>query len=235
MKYLMTLLACVSFFTVAASLPDAPHFYVQGTGKVTVVPDTAQVSFSIVTRNKNLVTAKKEADILSAEVIGIAKKYRLDKKDISASELYIQRETQYDNITRKQVFIGHKVTRSVQLYLKDLKRYAHLVQSLVNAGITEMQGVKLMSSNVEALNKKASLLAITNAKQSAKDLATGFGVNLGQLYRASVKPIRGETAYSGDAVMSMKRERAPSNIVNGAFEAGSIDIVQTIYAVYLID
>jgi len=234
MKYLIIFLGCVSFFTSAASLPDAPHFYVQGTGKITVIPDTAKVSFSIITRNKNLITAKKEADVLSAEVIKIAKQYRINKKDISASELYIQRETQYDNITRKQVFVGHKVTRSIQLYLKDLKRYAHLVQALVNAGITEMQGVQLMASNVEELNKKASLLAIKNAKQSAKDLSKGFGVNLGQLYRASVKPIRGETAYSSDVMMSMKREGAPSNIVNGAFEAGSIDIVQTIYAVYLI-
>lgn len=235
MKYLLVFLGCISFISSAASLPDAPHFYVQGTGKVTVVPDTAKVSFSIVTRNKNLIKAKKEADTLSADVIKIAKQYRINKKDISASELYIQRETQYDNITRKQVFIGHKVTRSIQFYLKDLNRYAHLVQSLVNAGITEMQGVQLMSSNVEALNKQASLKAIENAKQSAQDLAKGFGVNLGQLYRASVKPIRGETPYSSDVMMSMKREGAPSNIVNGAFEAGSIDIVQTIYAVYLIE
>ncbi|WP_441003380.1 SIMPL domain-containing protein [Pseudocolwellia agarivorans] len=235
MRYIIALLGCMSFFAAAASLPDVPHFYVKGTGKITVVPDTAQVSFSIVTRSKDLVEAKKEADTLSAAVIKIAKDYKLDAKDISASELYIQRETQYDNITRKQVFIGHKVTRSVQLYLKDLSRYSYLVQSLVNAGITEMQGVKLMASNIDELTKKASLLAIADAKEAAKELAKGFEVNLGQLYRASAEAIRGEAAYSSSAMMSMKRDSAPANIVNGAFEPGSIDVVQSIYAVYLID
>jgi uncharacterized protein YggE len=236
MRHLILLLGCVSFFTAAASLPDVPHFYVQGTGKITVVPDTARVSFSIVTRNKNLINAKIEADTLSAKVIKIAKEYKLNKKDISASELFIQRETRYDNVTRKQVFIGHKVTRSVKLYLKDLSRYSHLVQSLVNAGITEMQGVKLMASNIEALNKKASLLAIADAKKSAKELAKGFDVTLGQLYRASAQPIRGEAPYSSRGMMEMESLKAASaNIVSGAFEPGSIEVVQHIYAVYLID
>jgi len=235
MRYLIALLSCFSFFTTAASLPNVPHFYVKGTGKITVIPDTAKVSFSIITRDKNLIKAKKEADTLSAKVIKIAKDYQLDTKDISASELYIQRETRYDNVTRKQVFVGHKVTRSVQLYLKDLSRYSHLVQSLVNVGITDMQGVRLMASNIEELTKKASLLAIANAKQAAKDLAQGFDVKLGQLYRASAEAIRGEAAYSNVAMKSMVRESAPANIVNDAFEPGSIDVVQTIYAVYLID
>ena len=236
MRYLIVLLAMMSFFSTAASLPNVPHFYVQGTGKITVVPDTAEVSFSIISRNKDLINAKIEADTLSAKVINIAKKYKIDKRDISASELYIQRETRYDNVTRKQVFIGHKVTRSIQLYLKDMSQYSHLVQSLVNAGITEMRGVKLMASNIEALNKKASLLAIQDAKKSAKDLAKGFDVKLGQLYRASTQAIQGEAPYGRHSGMeSMSMKSAPANIVSGAFEPGSIDVVQSIYAVYLID
>ena len=236
MRYLIVLLAMMSFFSTAASLPNVPHFYVQGTGKITVVPDTAEVSFAITSRDKNLVKAKKEADTLSAHVIKIAKDYGIDKKDISASELFIQRETRYDNVTRKQVFIGHKVTRSIQLYLKDMSKYSHLVQSLVNAGITEMHGVKLMASNIEALNKKASLLAIQDAKQAAKDLAKGFDVQLGQLYRASTQAIQGEAPYGRNRMMdAMEMKSAPANIVKGAFEPGSIDVVQHIYAVYLID
>lgn len=235
MRFIILLLPLLSFFTAATSLPNVPHLYVQGSAKINVVPDTAKVSFAIVTRNKNLVTAKKEADLLSAKVINIAKDYKLAKKDISAAELIIQRENRYDNVTRKQVFVGYKVTRSVQLFLKDLNRYSHLVQSLVNAGITEMYGVKLMASNINELNKKAALLAIKDAKQSAKDLAKGFGVSLGQLYRASADPIRGEAPYSSKVEMSMDRMSAPANIVEGAFEAGSLDVVQNIYAIYLID
>jgi len=236
MRFLIILLGCISFISNAESLPDSPHFYVQGTGKITVVPDTAEVAFSIVAINKDLVAAKKEADTLSAAAIKIAKEYGMHKKDISASELFIQRETRYDNVTRKQVFIGHRVTRSILLCLKDLSRYADLVQSLINSGITEMQGVKLTASNIEELNRKASLLAIADAKKSAKALATGFEVTLGQLYRASAQAIRGETAYSRHGMMEFdSMKSAPANIVNGAFEPGSIEVVQSIYAVYLID
>jgi len=236
MRYLIILLGCISFISAAKILPDAPHFYVQGTGKITVVPDTAEVSFSIVTRNKNLVEAKLEADTLSAKVIKMAKKYRIKQKDISASELFIQRETRYDNTTRKQMFIGHKVTRSIQLYLKDMSKYSHVMQSLVNIGITDMRGVKLMASNIKALNNKASLLAIEDAQRAARELAQGFKVKLGPLYRASTQAIQGEAPYSRHAMMdSLERKSAPANIVDGAFEPGSIDIIQSIYAVYIIE
>lgn len=232
----MSCLSVVSVFSTASSLPNAPHIYVQGTGKITVVPDTAEVSFTIVSTHKNLVTAKKEADTLSAEVIKIAKDYGIDKKGISASELYIRQETRYDNVTRKQVFIGHKVTRSIQLYLKDMSRYSHLVQSLVNAGITEMHGVKLQASNIAELTKKAEMLAIIDAKKAAKSLTKGFDVDLGSLYRASKQAVAGETPYRAQAMMmDMERKSAPANIVKGAFEPGSIDVVQHIYAVYLIE
>lgn len=236
MRFFILLLGCISLFSTAASLPNVPHFYVQGTGKITVVPDTAKISFSITARDKNLIKAKKEADSLSADVIKIAKDYRISKEDISASQLYIQRETQYDNITRKQVFIGHKVTRSVDLYLKDLEQYSHLVQSIINAGVTEMRGVQLIASNIEELNKQASLLAIADAKKSAQDLAKGFEVNLGQLYRASKQPIQGEAPYSSRGMMEMASMKSvPANVVNDAFEPGSIDVIQHIYVVYLID
>jgi len=229
-------LGLVSLYSTAGALPSVPHIYVQGTGKITVVPDTAEMSFAIVSRHKNLITAKKEADTLSAEVIKIAKSYRIDKKDISASELYIQQETRYDNVTRKQVFLGHKVTRSIQLYLKDMSRYSHLVQSLVNAGITELHGVKLLASNIAELTKKAEMLAIADVKKSAKDLTKGFDVSLGSLYRASKQAVAGETPYRAQPMMmNMERKAAPANIVKGAFEPGSIDVIQHIYAVYLID
>ena len=236
MRLLILCLGLISLFSVGGSLPNAPHIYVQGTGKITVVPDTAEVSFAIISRNKNLVDAKKEADTLSAQVISIAKNYGINNKDISASELYIQQETRYDNVTRKQVFIGHKVTRSIQLYLKDMSRYSHLVQSLVNAGITELHGVKLLASNIAELTKKAEMLAIVDAKKAAKDLTQGFDVNLGALYRASKQVIAGETPYRAQAMMmDMERKSAPANIVEGSFEPGSIDVIQHIYAVYLID
>lgn len=236
MRLFILCLGLISLFSVASSLPNAPHIYVQGTGKITVVPDTAEVSFAIISRNKNLVEAKKEADTISAKVINIAKDYGMNKKDISASELYIQQETRYDNVTRKQVFIGHKVTRSIQLYLKDMSRYSHLVQSLVNAGITELHGVKLLASNIAELTKKAEMLAIVDAKKAAKDLTQGFDVNLGALYRASKQVVAGETPYRAQAMMmDMERKSAPANIVKGAFEPGSIDVIQHIYAVYLID
>ena len=233
---LIMCLSVASVFSTASSLPNAPHIYVQGTGKITVVPDTAEVSFSIISTHKNLVAAKKKADTLSAEVIKIAKSYGIEKQGISASELYIRQETRYDNVTRKQVFIGHKVTRSIQLYLKDMSRYSHLVQSLVNAGITEMHGVKLQASNIAELTKKAEMLAIIDAKKAAKDLTKGFDVNLGSLYKASKQAIVGETPYRAQPMMmDMERKSAPANIVKGAFEPGSIDVVQYIYAVYLIE
>ncbi len=231
-KIFFVLVSVISFSCLAGSIPDTPHVYVKGVGKITVLPDMAEIPMTVVTRNDDLIKAKREADQLSATIIKIAKQYQIAEKDISASELVIQRETDYDNITNKIVLLNYRVDRSVTLYLKDIKLYSQLLQSLVNAGITELNGIKLLASNEKELRQKAEKLAITDTIAAAKELAEGFGVKVNKLYRASKKPINESDAYSNIRVYDRS---IPAHIVEGAFEPGYIDIEEVIYAVYLID
>lgn len=223
----------LSYSSLAASIPDAPHVYVKGKGKITVLPDLAEISLSVVSHRQDLIAAKKEADTLSAVIIKIAQEYEIAKEDVSASELSIQQEREYDREQKKQLITGYKVSRNIQLYLKDISAYSRLMQSLVNAGITQINGIVLMASNAEDLQKQAEKLAIADAKSAAEELAEGFEVKITRLYRASKEPIRGESPYAN--VEASFRDSAPANIVEGAFEPGSIDIEQVVYAVYLIE
>ncbi|WDD99240.1 SIMPL domain-containing protein [Thalassomonas actiniarum] len=225
-------LAIFSFSSLAAAIPDSPHVYVKGRGKISVLPDLAEISFSVIRRHSDLIQAKKEADTLSANIIKIAEEYEIAKEDISASELFIQQEMQYDREAGKQVITGFKVSRNIQFYLKKIDLYSRLMQSLVNAGITQINGIRMMASNAEDLQKQAQKLAIADARAAAEELADGFEVKIARLYRAAKEPIRGEQPY---ATMESMRDSAPANIVEGAFEPGSITIEQVLYAVYLIE
>ncbi|WP_281560458.1 SIMPL domain-containing protein [Thalassomonas sp. RHCl1] len=225
-------LAIFSFSSLAAAIPDSPHVYVKGRGKISVLPDLAEISFSVIRRHSDLIQAKKAADTLSADIIKIAEEYEIAKEDISASELFIQQEMQYDREAGKQVITGFKVSRNIQFYLKKIDVYSRLMQSLVNAGITQINGIQMMASNAEDLQKQAQKLAIADARAAAEELADGFEVNIARLYRAAKEPIRGEQPY---AAMESMRDSAPANIVEGAFEPGSITIEQVVYAVYLLE
>ena len=222
-----------SLNSLAGALPDSPHLYVKGVGVITVKPDIAQLHLSINFTNKNVIEAKKQSDSLAAKVIKIAEQYKIDKKDISASELNIHRETEYHSAKQKQIFIGYQVNRNISLKIRNLDQYTEIMQTLINSGVNEVGYVTLLSSKEDELRQQAKEKAIKDVKNAVKSLARSFDVKVGDLYRVSESPIKEEDVYAMKAMVRMRE--APANIVNDSFEPGNIEIEETIYAVYLID
>jgi uncharacterized protein YggE len=148
MRYLPLLAATLSFNVFAASTPDAPHIYIQGQAQISTIADNVRLGVAIVEVDKDLMSAKQKADQTMAKAIKLAQQQGIDEKSIYGSQISINRESQYNRETGKQDFIGYRVSRTLSLTLTDVTKYPLLLQSLVNAGINEINQTEFTSSRV---------------------------------------------------------------------------------------
>ncbi|AXV65294.1 DUF541 domain-containing protein [Pseudoalteromonas lipolytica] len=227
--------AFMSFNVFALATPDAPHIYIQGNASITTIPDNVKLTVAIVEIDKDLIAAKNKADNTMAKAIKLAKSKGVEEKGIYASNISIQRETEYNRETGKQNFVGYRVTRNLSLTLTDTKQYPVLLQQLVNSGINEINQTQFVSSRYEELQKQAQKLAIKDARAAAKEFANDYGVELKGLYTASNSPLdTGVQPYMRAEKMVMA-DAAPSNYVPDAYNGGEITIIASSYAVYYIE
>ncbi|WP_062569093.1 SIMPL domain-containing protein [Pseudoalteromonas arabiensis] len=230
-----TIASAISLNVFAQSAPDSPHIYIQGQATVTAIPDNVKLTVGIVEVDKDLIAAKNKADTTMAKAIKLAKSQGVDEKGIYASNISIDRQTEYNRETGKQNFVGYRVTRSLSLTLEDLKKYPILLQQLVDSGINEINQTQFVSSRYDELHKQAQKLAIKDAKAAAKELASDYGVELKGLYTASNSPLKTDVQPYMRAEKMMVAADASGNYVPDAYQSGEITITASSYVVYLIE
>ncbi|CAH9062063.1 hypothetical protein PSECIP111951_02616 [Pseudoalteromonas holothuriae] len=229
---LIASLFCAS--SIASSLPDDPHLYVQGLAKIQVQPDRATIRVAISEKNKQLITAKNNVDGVMAKAIKLAKRFDIKSDDIHAEQLNVYRQTRYNRNTNEEVFEGFKVTRSLTLTLKKIQSYPELLQELVDAGITEFNNTEFSVSNHDELTNKLKLKAIKDAKSAAKELAAEFEVQIDKLYSVSFSPLSVPTVPYLRQASAMTMMDSESGNYKEAYNTGAITIDAQVYAVYLI-
>ncbi|MBB1469359.1 MULTISPECIES: SIMPL domain-containing protein [Pseudoalteromonas] len=234
MRYLPLLAATLSFNVFAASTPDAPHIYIQGQAQISTIADNVKLGVAIVEVDKDLMSAKQKADQTMAKAIKLAKQQGIDEKSIYGSQISINRENQYNRETGKQDFIGYRVSRTLSLTLTDVTKYPLLLQSLVNAGINEINQTEFTSSRYESLQKKVQKMAIADAKSAAKEFAAEYDVELKGLYSASNAPMNVSAQPYMRAEKTMLSDSNSGSFVPDAYHAGEITISADSYAIYLI-
>ena len=231
MRYLPLLAATLSFNVFAASTPDAPHIYIQGQAQISTIADNVRLGVAIVEVDKDLMSAKQKADQTMAKAIKLAQQQGIDEKSIYGSQISINRENQYNRETGKQDFIGYRVSRTLSLTLTDVTKYPLLLQSLVNAGINEINQTEFTSSRFESLQKKVQKMAIADA---AKEFAADYDVELKGLYSASNAPMNVSAQPYMRAEKTMLSDSNSGSFVPDAYHAGEITISADSYAIYLI-
>ena len=98
----------------------------------------------------------------------LSKQLNIKAKDIQAARLSIDPE--YDHKNNRQL-IGYRVSRDVQIRIRDLLNYPKLLEGAVDIGATHTGQLQLDFSNRKALENKALQAAYIDAKAQAQLLA----------------------------------------------------------------
>jgi len=153
------------------------HIEVSGQGLVNETPDIALLTLTFSQRDKQARRAKSTVDSQVDDLLTLTQQLGIKKKDLQAARLTIYPE--YDHKNNRQL-IGYRVSRDVQIKLRDLLNYPKLLEGAVDIGASNTGQLQLDFSNRKELENKALQAAFHDAKQQAELLAQASGDTLGK-------------------------------------------------------
>jgi uncharacterized protein YggE len=204
-------------------VPDqTPRITVDGRGSLTERPDMAGVSFGVYGLNQDLHTAKSGVDAAIGRLLKVADALGVDKKDVTASSLYVG--PHYTDDT-SHTFLGYEVIRAVDITLRDLARLEELIDSAIRAGANRDFIISLKASGEGALRERATMLAVEDAKAQAARIAGAFGMKLGAV--RTISP--GSRSVSSFAATSVSR-----GVGTGTFLPSSITVAAEVSVTFML-
>lgn len=155
--------------------PQPGTVTVSGTGTVSSVPDTATISFGVVTEATTAAQALSTNSAAAERMIAALKAAGVEAKDlrtdiVSLSPRYSDRGTE---------IVGYTASNTVSATIRDLARAGAVIDVAVGAGANSVQGPSLERSDVASLYREALRRAVADARTKAEALATAGGLTLG--------------------------------------------------------
>jgi hypothetical protein len=174
---------------------------VMGEGKVTAVPNVAQLNFGVTTGPRP--TAKDAIAVLERNmtaIIAAVKKEGVEDKDIQTQSLTMY--PSYDYMSGKQTLRGYEASQSLQVKVRNLDKVGSVLTAATAAGANQAGGVVFTIDEPETLRAQAREKAIKQAQQKAETLADQLDMDLGRVKSfqeggANPPPIMMETLGRG--------------------------------------
>jgi len=169
---------------------------VSGKGELTVKPDIATISFSVMEENMDVSKASDGVNTKIAKIIATLKADGMSETDIKTTGYNIYPRYNYVNSKiypygGTQVLAGYDVTQSIEIKIKDLTKAGKIVTDLGTLNVTDMSGLNFTEDKYDDLVRQARDQAITDARDQASKLAKALGVRLSKIvgYSEGSNPI----------------------------------------------
>jgi len=147
---------------------------VDGKAETFVKPDTASVSFSITKKAQSTDVAMKSVNERMSSLVKGLTALGIDKKDIKTTGYNVY--PQYSYKDSKQHFEGYRVTQTISVIIRDLKKASDVLALVNNAGVDDVSGLNFYVDDTDGIKEKLRAQAIANAKQKAEKLEKELGV-----------------------------------------------------------
>jgi len=156
---------------------------VSGKGELSVKPDIATVSFSVMEENADVSKASDLVNTKIAKIVDTLKADGVAELDIKTTDYSISPRYNYVNsqvypYNGTQVLAGYDVTQSIQVKIRDLSKSSKVITDLGMLNVTNMSGLNFTNDKYDDLVKQARDEAIKQARSEATKLAKALGVRL---------------------------------------------------------
>jgi len=157
---------------------------VSGTGKVSVKPDIATVSFGVSAESLDVAKAQTDSATKINNIIDFLKTKGVDEKDIKTTNYNIYPRYNYGPVTQsypyggKQILAAYVVSQTVEVKIRDISKAGAILSGVGEFGVTDVSGLSFTVDNDQAVKNQARDLAIEDAKTQAQAEAKSLGVKL---------------------------------------------------------
>lgn len=170
---------------IARGAQPARVVTVDGQGTVSAAPDMARVSMGVQARHLDIAVAREQVIDVSDRFLQLCDRLGIDKSRIQTTGLSIFPEYRWNEDRKEQELLAYRVTRSLEVEVRDLDDLGELMEGAVSAGVNEVSPPQLMSSTERDLHRQALAAAARDAKANAELLADTLGVQLGNVIEIS--------------------------------------------------
>ena len=173
---------------------DGRWISVSGQGEASVTPDLAIVTFAVSGDGKDLGPTRDDVNERSTAVLAVLRTLKIADGDINAPDVGIHPQYDYQ---KGQKLVGYRVSRQMQVKVRDLHRLGDVLDVVVAAGANEVFGAQMSAADPSAAEHAALESAMAAARAKAEVLAAAAGGKLGRVTRieeAAEVPVLFKTA-----------------------------------------
>jgi len=205
--------------------------WVTGQGKVTVVPDIANLRLGIEAEGDSVTVARDQAAEAMDSVMTALTENGVADNDIKTQYFTIHRITQWDREKEQEVVTGYRVINMVTAKIRDIDNIGTIIDAVVDAGgdLTRVEGIDFTVDDPSAYYDEAREEAMAEARDKAEQLAELAGVTLGSatyISEGSQIPVVTRGGYAMDVEEEMEVETPVS--------PGEMEISLTVQVIYAI-
>lgn len=214
--------------TVTTTDPEPTTLTVTGMGTVRIEPDTASVSFGVLTEDETLSTAQAESTETMTAILAAVTDAGVEERDIQTANFSVTIVYDYDddgNVTR---VLGYEVANTVTVTVRQLDTLGGMLDAVVSAGANTVSGINFYVEDTTDAARQARIAAVKDALSKANDIATAAGLRVGRIVsiseESSAPPIPVDVYAAADAESASVGSAVP-------VQAGTSVIQASVYMV----
>jgi len=173
---------------------------VNSSEKVHVIPDIAEVVYSVRTENKEAAACQQNNNDSVSQVIELLITLGIGETSIQTSDYYMHPIYSYKNNTTKVV--GYEATTTLTVTDLPIDDLNNILAQSVTSGINTIQSITYQAGKYDECYHKALTAAIDSAHQKAETMAIAAGCHIGQVVNIEETGGYSEARYTDYARVS---------------------------------
>jgi uncharacterized protein YggE len=205
---------------------DAGTIVVSGTGRVSVVPDVADIRLGVAVTKPKVDAARAEAATTMDAILAALDAAGVARRDVRTTLLSIQPRFEYRE-GKPPKLTGYELTNLVEATIRDLGKLGDVVDGALGAGATNMDGPTFRVADPAPAEREARQRAMADARSRADVLAGAGGLaieGVSDIVEGGAMP---PPRPFGKADRMMLAAEAATPV-----EAGALDVVVTVTVTY---
>ncbi|MBA3351937.1 MAG: SIMPL domain-containing protein [Blastocatellia bacterium] len=198
-----------------------------GDSQAKISPDTAVITFSVITQGKQAVDAQQQNAQKSEAVKKAVEAVTTDAKtDIKTSDYSLNPQQDYYSGKMPKI-LGYEVKNTVTVSIDKLDRVGQIIDAATSAGANSVEGIQFVIGEASPAQGEALALATKQAMAKAEAVArslNGTIVRVVQTIEGGVPPQMIDAGYGGNANAATNKMMDMKPAVRTPVQAGSLVI-----------
>jgi uncharacterized protein YggE len=211
-------------------MPDEPTstgtIVVNGTGRVAVQPDVADLRLGVTVAKPTVEAARGEAAATMDAILRAVDGAGVARADVRTAMLSVQPRYDYRD-GRAPVLTGYEIANVVEVSVRDLSALGDVIDATLTAGATSMDALSFRLADPRPAEREARRQAMAEARSRADVLAEAAGVTV----QGVSDIVEGQPVRPPGPVAKAERMALAAD-AGTPVEAGTLEVAVTVSVTY---